>query len=66
MSPDHTDAVRQYTCLACEDTVTEFQTECPSCGETAFRTAKSNTNEQKSPLQRIADGTARVNPYIPR
>jgi hypothetical protein len=66
MSLEHPDSTRQYTCLACEDTVTEFHAKCPSCGGTAFQTASDATTKSKSALQRVADRTAPINPYIPR
>ncbi|WP_336326972.1 hypothetical protein [Halovenus sp. HT40] len=66
MSLEHPDAVRQYTCLACEDTVTEFQTECPSCGGKAFRTIQDETDEAERATRWVSEVTARANPYIPR
>ena len=67
MSSGESDPNRQYTCLACEDTVTQFQTECPSCGGQSFRTTRTDTDKaDPTPVQRVARATASLNPYAPR
>lgn len=66
MNPKRSDAVRRYSCLACEDTVTEFHTCCPSCGGTAFKTNSESTDEPTSAVQRVVQVAAPLNPYIPR
>ena len=67
MSLDESTPPRRYTCLACEDTVTEFQTECPSCGGQSFRTTGSESAPSPpTPMQRVVLATAPLNPYVPR
>lgn len=67
MTPDDPDPSRQYTCFACEDTVAEFQTECPSCGGQSFRTPAGDSDQTPAtPLQWAALATAPLNPYVPR
>ncbi|WP_436900663.1 hypothetical protein [Halovenus halobia] len=67
MSLDDPDPRRQYTCLACEDTLAQFHTECPSCGGQSFRTAaRKPDSTPTTPIQRVALATAPLNPYVPR